>query len=334
VPIQLSDPQSLRVREALSQVKNYVDNTLKPQLTGAVGQYAGLPQQFTSFSSELSNLQGALQPGSGVGAVASISEGLAPVVATVVAYYRRRFVSELEDQRARAVADELLRNIDSAKASIDDLLNADWYRSTKPLRLPRLRDFVAPSRYDVEREPPARPRNLEDKFGILWSASHLLPDLAQMRQACEERSAPVAISFVDVDGLKALNSELGETWVDALVLPPIMRSVEAAIFGHGYAYRYGGDEFVLLSPSADREVALAILRRLRGDLTRTRFENIAKSPTVSVGLCVVHPDSPLTDREALHWAAMAKKHAKTAHNAIAVAEALRGIGDPVAVIEP
>jgi diguanylate cyclase (GGDEF)-like protein len=328
VPIQLSSAQGQRVREAVAQVKNYVDNTLKPQVTGAVGQYAGLPKQFTSFSAEISNLEQALHPGSGVSSAASIPESLAPILATVVAYHRRRFVSDLEDQRARAVAGDLLQNLDSTKDSIDDLLKSEWYRATTPLRLPRLRDFVAPSRYDVEREPPARPRSLEDKFGILWSASHLLPDLDQMRRACEERSAPVAIAFVDVDGLKALNSKLTETMVDALILPPLMRSVELAVYGHGYAYRFGGDEFVLLSPSANQEVALAILRRLRNNLAGTTFEIVSEAPTVSIGLCVVHPDAPLIDREALHWAALAKREAKAVHNAIAVVSATREIGDP------
>ena len=316
------------MREAVAQVKSDVDNMLKPQLTSAVGQHAGFPQQLTDFLAELSKLQAALSGGSAIDSPASIPDNLAPVLATVAAYYRRAFVTDLERQRARAVARELLRNIDDARSVLDDILKARWYASVAPLTLPRLRDFVAEGRVDATQQLPPPPRHLDDKFGILWSASHLLPDLEEMRRGCSDRSVPVAIAFVDVDGLKILNTQLGETWVDALILPPLMRSVERAVYGHGYAYRYGGDEFVVIIPSADRHVALAILRRLQEDLAKTAFEMIEKPPTVSVGLCVLDPDSPLTDREALHWAALAKGQAKTVHNVVAVVDGNREIDNP------
>ena len=334
--IELSGPQARRIREAVGQLTSNIDNVLRPGVSGALGMHAGLPQQLTDFSAQLSKLQEALQLGSAIDSAVSIPMGLAPVLATAAAYYRRRFVTDLERQRARAVAGELLRNIDSAKAPLDELLTAEWYLATKPLRLPRLRQYVAESRFETERQtlaPP--PRHFDDKFGILWSASHLLPDLEQVRNDCGERFTPVAIGFVDVDGLKALNSELGETWVDALILPPLMRSIERAVYGHGYAYRYGGDEFVLVTPSTNDQLALAILRRLREDLASTAVEILPKPPTVSIGLCVLDPDSPLTDREALHWAALAKREAKTRRNAIAVVEANREISNPkIKVLEP
>jgi len=329
--IQFSSAQGERIREAVAQIKNHADSTLRQQLSSAVGQHAGLPRQLTEFLGALADLEDAL-----AGGAASIPEALAPVLATVAAYYRRTFVTDLEERRARALAGELLQNLDAAKASLDALLTSEWYLSTTPLRLPRLRDFVAESRLVAPADRPnPPPRHLDDKFGVLWSASDLLRDLSLMREECGERFAPVSIAFADVDGLKALNSALGETWVDALILPPLMRCVERAVFGHGYAYRYGGDEFALLIPSGDRDVALAILRQLRDDLARTIFESVPKPPTISIGLCVLHPDSPLTDREALHWAALAKRGAKTVRNAIAVVAANREIDKPqITVLSP
>jgi diguanylate cyclase (GGDEF)-like protein len=328
--IQFSSAQGERIREAVAQIKNHADSTLRQQLSSAVGQHAGLPRQLTEFLGALADLEDAL-----AGGAASIPEAVAPVLATVAAYYRRTFVTDLEERRARALAGELLQNLDAAKASVDALLTSEWYLSTTPLRLPRLRDFVAESRLVAGDRPKPPPRHLDDKFGVLWSASDLLRDLSLMREECGERFAPVSVAFADVDGLKALNSALGETWVDALILPPLMRCVERAVFGHGYAYRYGGDEFALLIPSGDREVALAILRHLRDDLARTIFESVPNPPTISIGLCVLHPDSPLTDREALHWAALAKRGAKTVRNAIAVVAANREIDKPqITVLSP
>ena len=65
--------------------------------------------------------------------------GLSGVLATVAAYHRRRFVTDLEDRRARALAGELIDNLDAATKVVDDLLKSEWYRSTTPLRCARWR---------------------------------------------------------------------------------------------------------------------------------------------------------------------------------------------------
>ena len=323
MPIQLTDPQGKRIREGLADVKYRVSEALKSSLASALGPDAGVPRQVTAFAAELDKLEVALKPGSAVSSAASLPDALAPVVAAVAAYHRRKFVTQIEEYRTRALAGELLENLDAAKAVIDDLLVAPWYHATTPLRIPRLSDIVAKGRGDRPAvEIPGPPRALDDKFGILWSASEFWNDLRHAREQCEERSAPVTIAFADVDGLKALNTELGEPWVDALIFPPLMRCIERTVYGKGYAYRHGGDEFVLLLPSADQEVGLAILHQLRRNVESTAFEKVA-APTVSTGLCVLEPDSPLTDREALVWAARAKAEAKTHRakghlNAIAV----------------
>ncbi len=325
--IELDGLQGRRIREAVADLKTHVEFRLRNPITSAVGQHAGVPQLLTEFTEELNRLEQALQPGSAVSSAASLPNEVARVLATVAAYKRRRFVSELEDHRARAVTGELLKNLDAHKAALDALLKAKWYLSTTSLRLPQLSDFVAQHPPDTV-EPPRRPKPRDDKFRILWSASALLGDLKEMREECEGRSTPLAIAFVDIDGLKALNTRLGELWVDTLVLPPVMRSVERAVFGHGLAYRYGGDEFAVLIPSANEEVALPILQRVRKELAGMTFEDGQTLPTVSIGLCVVQPDSPVTDREVLHWAMMAKREAKGVHNAIAGVTADREIEMP------
>jgi diguanylate cyclase (GGDEF)-like protein len=300
---------------------------LRNPITSAVGQHAGVPQLLTEFTGELNKLDQALQPGSAVSSAASLPNDVAPVLATVAAYKRRRFVTELEDQRARAVTGELLKNLDAQKAALDALLKAEWYRTTTSLRLPRLTDFVAQAPVDtIEPSRPPKPR--DDKFRILWSASALLGDLKAMWEECETRSTPLSIAFVDIDRLKDFNTSVGELWVDTFIFPPVMRSIERAVFGHGHAYRYGGDEFAVLIPSANEEVALPILQRVRKELAGTTFENGEKLPTISIGLCVVQPDSPLTDREALQWAILAKREAKRVRNVIAVVTAGREIDMP------
>lgn len=325
--IRVSAIQTMILYQGLANLRGYLAN-LRQQVSNAVGYDAGVPHQIADLDAALADLQNPLGVAANNKQPVNLDQSHAPVLAAVVARHRREFLTELERNRRRAVSRELVTPLNDRAAQLDALLREPWYDAAKPPRIPKLRDFVAPDSRPAEaRQEPERSR--DDKFGILWSASAILDDLRRTRIECEERSAPLTIAFLDVDGLKSLNSTLGETGVDAFVLPPIMRAIEQVVFGHGLAYRYGGDEFVALIPSADQDVAVAILGRLGDLLARIEYELEIKPPTVSIGLCVLLPDCPLTDAEALHWAAMAKRHAKDAgRNAISLVLATVRINDP------
>ena len=116
---------------------------------------------------------------------------------------------------------------------------------------------------------------------------------------------PVSIAFLDIDKFKDFNSEVGETHVDRHVLPVFMRAVEAHIYGHGFAYRFGGDEYALLMPNADADLAcLSSSGTSRECGLMEHGLRFARSRrkitiTVSVGLCVADRDCHLTDGELL-----------------------------------
>lgn len=291
------------------------------QVTSALGQHAGVPRMLADLSNEAIDLQKECFKGNPMDAPLELSNGSGPFLAAALGRYRRTFVGDLERKRERAASAELIENMDAARKVLDGLLTAPWCVAVTPPRIPRVRDFLTPDRALPAIPPPPAPQpQMDDKFGILLSASQLPRQLHEIREACEERYAPVGVAFVDVDRLKELNTEFGETWVDSLILPPLMRAVEGATFGHGAAYRYGGDEFVLVLPSATIDIAHAVLTRLQADLTRLSIAGFKKSLTVSVGLCIAQPDAPLTDREVLHWAAMAKRKAKEKRNCIVAIE--------------
>ena len=103
------------------------------------------------------------------------------------------------------------------------------------------------------------PRQYDEKFHILQVPSFLLPDLGYFRARCEDRETPSAITFIDIDDFKSLNTRHHETKVDRNVLPRFMQAIEAHVFHHGYAYRQGGDEYLILVPSLSRPLAIAFL---------------------------------------------------------------------------
>jgi diguanylate cyclase (GGDEF)-like protein len=89
-----------------------------------------------------------------------------------------------------------------------------------------------------------------------------------------------------------------------------MRSVEAHIYGHGYAYRMSGDEYALLMPNADADLAMAFVSGIRKRVAALRFLGTDKTITLSVGLCVADRDCFLTDEELLQKAEQAMNFAK------------------------
>jgi GGDEF domain-containing protein len=89
-----------------------------------------------------------------------------------------------------------------------------------------------------------------------------------------------------------------------------MELLEAHTFARGHAYRFGGDEYVLLLPNTSERWAVELLRELSARLTTASFYGIQATLSVSAGLCHVDVDCMLTDREVLAKANLAKNFVK------------------------
>jgi diguanylate cyclase (GGDEF)-like protein len=121
---------------------------------------------------------------------------------------------------------------------------------------------------------------------------------------------PIAVAYLDIDDFKDFNTRHTETKVDLNLLVPFMEAIEAHVFSHGHAYRFGGDEYLLTLPNQDRGGAVASLRALQARIAAAPYRGMHRAPTVSVGLCLVDVDCFLTDREIQGRANAAKNHAK------------------------
>ncbi|MEZ5834239.1 MAG: GGDEF domain-containing protein [Geminicoccaceae bacterium] len=91
---------------------------------------------------------------------------------------------------------------------------------------------------------------------------------------------PLALLFIDVDGLKTLNDNDGHARGD-LALRQLARVLKQGLRQTDYAARYGGDEFVVLMPNTDMRAATLAAERLRGMIEQS---SDVLSLTVSVGL--------------------------------------------------
>ncbi len=110
------------------------------------------------------------------------------------------------------------------------------------------------------------------------------------------RGIPVAVIMIDLDGFKSHNDLHGHAHADA-VLRSVALTMSSVVRSRDTLVRFGGDEFVVVVPDAEPEVALAAAERIR----RTIATN---SPvTASVGVAVWVPGCGIHDPDGLFAAA-------------------------------
>lgn len=111
---------------------------------------------------------------------------------------------------------------------------------------------------------------------------------------------PVAVAVIDLDGFKQINDAYGHAAGDA-VLVQAVRKIAGAIRQGDLLARTGGDEFLLVLPQANAEVARLIAERVRTGIELNRFRWRRDLPavrlTTSVGIAIAEDAS--VDRTAL-----------------------------------
>ncbi|WP_210506133.1 diguanylate cyclase [Naasia sp. SYSU D00057] len=109
-----------------------------------------------------------------------------------------------------------------------------------------------------------------------------------LAEARAERRA-VALIFVDLDGFKAINDELGHAVGDR-VLAEVAQRLSQVVRRSDTIGRYGGDEFMVICRGANPRTARAIAERLAGAVRAP----LADMPpgvgvTASIGVAALHP---------------------------------------------
>ncbi len=156
------------------------------------------------------------------------------------------------------------------------------------------------------------PRVFDDKFHILISQSLFMKDLRYFRTQCLLRKRPVSVGYIDIDYFKKFNLELPgkETQVDKDILPRFMGALERFVFGRGFAYREGGDEYLVLLPGATNSEAGHFFDSLREHLAGVTYPIVMRGPTVSIGVCTADASERLTPLQIQQYANKAKAFAK------------------------
>jgi diguanylate cyclase (GGDEF)-like protein len=241
-----------------------------------------------------------------------------PIVRTALLRERREAIRSHEVLAAKVADPALVSASEQRRKPLDELISAAWMAGGETQRVPNFADFVHLNlALHAANVPSLSAREFEPKARLLLASALVEQDLEIVRAECELRGVPLLILFLDLDHFKDLNARLTEPRVDREVLPRIMQAIEQEAYSRGFAYRYGGDEFIVMVPNCDRKLARALIERLRDRLHALVFPDIEWSPRMSVGYCIVEPPSPLGEREIIERVAAAKRQAKTVRDAVA-----------------
>jgi diguanylate cyclase (GGDEF)-like protein len=121
----------------------------------------------------------------------------------------------------------------------------------------------------------------------------ILPALREAGELVRREVQQVCIAFMDLDHFKEVNDVHGHRLGDQ-VLAGTVQYLTAHLRSYDRVFRYGGDEFLILLPAADIEVASKLIERLRAGLAATTLavDEAGRSlrMTASFGITPLEPD--------------------------------------------
>ncbi len=132
-----------------------------------------------------------------------------------------------------------------------------------------------------------------DSLTELWNHGYFQDTLLTELETAKATSAPLSLIMLDIDDFKIYNDALGHQAGDKILkeLASILKNQSRKM---DYVSRYGGEEFTIILPQADKKEALLIAERLRMDIEKHSFahEEILphKKLTISVGVATFPQD--------------------------------------------
>jgi diguanylate cyclase (GGDEF)-like protein len=144
----------------------------------------------------------------------------------------------------------------------------------------------------------------------------------QLVAQAQRSSTSLAVLGADLDHFKNVNDTHGHL-IGSKLLAEVGQMVKSACRRIDFAFRYGGDEFVIVLPQASRENAYVVARRLHrmiGETTWLEAEGLDIHFTASIGVAS-YPSDAKSKVELLHMADEAMYLVKnTTRNGVAAAK--------------
>src|SRR5438128_2804900 len=112
---------------------------------------------------------------------------------------------------------------------------------------------------------------ITDECTGLYNARHLYKTLESEVYRSQRFSYEFSVVFLDLDHFKQVNDVHGHL-IGSRLLSDIGYRIKGCLRLIDFAFRYGGDEFVVLLPQTSKEQGLVVAKRLRETIRGTQFE--------------------------------------------------------------
>ena len=166
------------------------------------------------------------------------------------------------------------------------------------------------------RESEERYRSLSqtDSLTGLFNSRHLHEQLPSELERTARYGRPLSLLVLDCDNFKSVNDQHGHLGGDK-VLQTLAMAIGQCLRRSDFAFRYGGEEFVVLLPETGIHAASAMAERLRGLFASTETlvpSGVAIRCTVSIGVaeCMAGDDEASLVRRADEACYLAKERGR------------------------
>jgi diguanylate cyclase (GGDEF)-like protein len=175
------------------------------------------------------------------------------------------------------------------------LVNVDMahFGAEEAFFLQALCDYAAIAIENARSVEKIQELTITDDCTGLYNARHLYKTLETEVYRSARFGYEFSVLFIDLDHFKQVNDTHGHL-IGSKLLAEIGYLVKAQLRLIDFAFRYGGDEFVVLLPQTEKDSALVVARRLRDSLRASAFckeEGLNLNVRASMGLATYPHDA-------------------------------------------
>ncbi len=156
-------------------------------------------------------------------------------------------------------------------------------------------DYAAIAIQNVRAVERIQELTITDDCTGLFNSRHLFSVTESELERSRRFSLPFSMIFIDLDHFKRVNDLHGHL-TGSRLLAEIARTIKHNVRGIDSAFRYGGDEFIVLLPQTGKDAALEVTQRLLHSLRDTRYllsEGLELQMMASFGIASYPEDGSL-----------------------------------------
>lgn len=171
------------------------------------------------------------------------------------------------------------------------LARAPRWAASDPQELTRQLESLAKHIALAIRKPTLYDRAVVDGLTRLYTKRHFKEQAAILMAQRARLGTPLSLIILDIDHFKSVNDTHGHVAGD-LVLAEVARRLRKGIRAYDLAFRYGGEEMIVLAPDTPKADATALAERLRRSLRRTKVDagETSLRVTASFGVAEYDPE--------------------------------------------